>query len=61
MDVNLEIVSIPISDVDKALEFYHDRLGWRLDADINNGAVPVVQIMPTGAGHTSIAFGKGAG
>src|SRR5215469_2220648 len=27
MNVNLEVVSIPVSDVDKALEFYHDRLG----------------------------------
>jgi catechol 2,3-dioxygenase-like lactoylglutathione lyase family enzyme len=60
MDVNLEVVSIPVSDVDKALEFYHERLGWRLDADIKNGDVfRVVQITPTGAGHTSIAFGKG--
>jgi catechol 2,3-dioxygenase-like lactoylglutathione lyase family enzyme len=37
MNVNLEVVSIPVSDVDKALEFYHDRLGWRLDADIRAG------------------------
>ncbi len=59
MYVNLEIVSIPVSDVDKALEFYHERLGWRLDADIKNGDVRVVQITPTGAGHSSIAFGKG--
>ena len=29
MHVNLEVVSIPVSDVDKALEFYRDRLGWR--------------------------------
>jgi len=59
MNVNLEVVTIPVSDVDKALEFYRDRLGWRLDADIKSGAVRVVQLTPTGDGHTSIAFGAG--
>ena len=60
MNVNLEVVSIPVSDVDKALEFYHERLGWRVDADIKRGDdFRVVQIAPTGEGHTSIAFGVG--
>ena len=59
MNVNLEVVSIPVSDVDKALEFYHERLGWRLDADIKAGDVRVEQVPPTGDGHTSIAFGVG--
>jgi catechol 2,3-dioxygenase-like lactoylglutathione lyase family enzyme len=60
MNVNLEVVSIPVSDVDKALEFYRDRLGWRVDADFKSGdAVRVVQITPTGDGHASIVFGTG--
>jgi catechol 2,3-dioxygenase-like lactoylglutathione lyase family enzyme len=60
MNVNLEVVSIPVSDVDRALEFYRDRLGWRVDADIKGGGdVRVVQLTPTGEGHTSIAFGSG--
>jgi len=59
MNVNLEVVSIPVSDVDKALEFYRDRLGWRVDADIKRGDIRVVQITPTGDGHASIAFGAG--
>jgi len=60
MNVDLEVVTIPVSDVDTALEFYRDRLGWRLDADIRAGDdVRVVQLTPTGAGHTSITFGKG--
>jgi catechol 2,3-dioxygenase-like lactoylglutathione lyase family enzyme len=60
MNVNLEVVTIPVSDVDKALEFYHDRLGWRIDADIKSGdEVRVVQMTPTGNGYTSIAFGRG--
>lgn len=60
MHVNLEVVSIPVSDVDKALEFYRDRLGWRVDADIKRGdEFRLVQITPTGDGHVSIAFGSG--
>ena len=59
MNVNLEVVSIPVSDVDKALQFYRDRLGWRVDADIKGDGFRIAQITPTGDGHTSIAFGEG--
>jgi catechol 2,3-dioxygenase-like lactoylglutathione lyase family enzyme len=59
MNVNLEVVSIPVSDVGRALEFYRDRLGWRVDADIEGGDFRVVQITPTGEGHASIVFGAG--
>jgi catechol 2,3-dioxygenase-like lactoylglutathione lyase family enzyme len=60
MNVNLEVVSIPVSDVDKALEFYQERLGWRVDADISRGdEVRIVQLTPTGDGHTSITIGRG--
>jgi catechol 2,3-dioxygenase-like lactoylglutathione lyase family enzyme len=59
MYMNLEVVSIPVSDVEKALEFYRDRLGWRVDADINRGDFRIVQLTPTGDGHVSIAFGSG--
>jgi catechol 2,3-dioxygenase-like lactoylglutathione lyase family enzyme len=59
MNVNLEVVSIPVSDVDRALEFYRDRLGWRVDADIQGGDFRIVQITPTGEGHASIVFGAG--
>src|SRR5262245_25741086 len=60
MKVNLEVVSIPVSDVDKALDFYQGRLGWRVDAEIRQGDdIHVVQVTPTGDGHTSIVFGVG--
>ena len=60
MHVNLEVVSIAVSDVDRALDFCHERLGWRVDADIQGGAdFRVVQLTPTGSGHVSIAFGVG--
>ena len=35
MDMKLEVVVVPVSDVDKAKDFYQG-LGWRLDADGNN-------------------------
>jgi catechol 2,3-dioxygenase-like lactoylglutathione lyase family enzyme len=59
MNVNLEVVSIPVSDVERALGFYRDRLGWRVDADIKGGEFRVVQITPTGEGRTSLVFGAG--
>ena len=44
MNVNLEVVTIPVSDVDKALDFYRDQLGWRVDADINRDQFRIVQL-----------------
>ena len=35
-DLKLEVVAIPVSDVDRAKRFY-ESLGWRLDADFTNG------------------------
>jgi catechol 2,3-dioxygenase-like lactoylglutathione lyase family enzyme len=56
VDLKLEVVAIPVSDVDRAKEFY-DGLGWRLDADFpfDNG-FRVVQFTPPGSG-CSIQFG----
>src|ERR1700691_4921001 len=57
VDMKLEIVLIPVSDVDRAKEFYAN-LGWRLDADYDNGNdFRVIQFTPTGSG-CSIIFGK---
>jgi catechol 2,3-dioxygenase-like lactoylglutathione lyase family enzyme len=53
----LEIVVIPVSDVDRAKAFYA-RLGWRLDADYDSGKdFRVIQFTPPGSG-CSIIFGK---
>ena len=56
LDMKLEVVVIPVSDVDRAKEFYAG-LGWRLDADFpfDNG-FRVVQFTPPGSG-CSIQFG----
>jgi len=58
VDMKLEVALIPVSDVDRAKEFY-TRLGWRLDADIVMGTdFRVVQFTPPGSG-CSVSFGKG--
>jgi catechol 2,3-dioxygenase-like lactoylglutathione lyase family enzyme len=56
LDMKLEVVVIPVSDVDRAKEFY-GRLGWRLDADFRfDNGFRVVQFTPPGSG-SSIQFG----
>jgi catechol 2,3-dioxygenase-like lactoylglutathione lyase family enzyme len=57
VDMKLEIVVIPVSDVDRAKAFY-GQLGWRVDADFDNGKdFRVVQLTPPGSG-CSVIFGK---
>src|SRR3989442_12254277 len=57
VDMKLEVVIIPVSDVDRAKEFYA-RLGWRLDADFAAGDDwRGVQFTPPGSGR-SVIFGK---
>ena len=57
VDMKLEVVVIPVSDVDRAKQFYAG-LGWRLDADVPVGDdFRVVQFTPPGSG-ASIIFGK---
>ena len=58
IDMKLEVVTLPVSDVDRAKRFYQS-LGWRLDADIVVGDnFRVVQLTPPRSA-CSIAFGKG--
>jgi catechol 2,3-dioxygenase-like lactoylglutathione lyase family enzyme len=55
-DMKLEAIVIPVSDVDRAKQFY-ESLGWRLDADIAvDGGFRIVQLNPPGSG-CSIQFG----
>lgn len=57
MDMKLEVVVIPVSDVDRAKDFYK-RLGWRLDADFpGDGGFRIVQMTPPGSG-ASVSFGS---
>jgi catechol 2,3-dioxygenase-like lactoylglutathione lyase family enzyme len=57
VDMKFEVVVIPVSDVDRAKEFY-GMLGWRLDADFASGKdYRVIQFTPPGSG-CAIIFGK---
>ena len=57
-DLKLEVVVLPVADVDRAKRFYQG-LGWRLDADFSNGGDwHLVQMTPPGS-QTSVMFGKG--
>src|ERR687898_2688130 len=56
VDLKLEVITIPVSDVDRAKKFY-EGLGWRLDADFSNGDDRAIQFTPPGS-QGSIHFGK---
>jgi catechol 2,3-dioxygenase-like lactoylglutathione lyase family enzyme len=56
----LEVVVVPVTDIDRAKAFYADQLGFHLDHDtVINEQVRVVQLTPPGSG-CSIVIGKGA-
>jgi catechol 2,3-dioxygenase-like lactoylglutathione lyase family enzyme len=57
VDMKLEVVVIPVANVDRAAEFY-GRLGWRLDADIAQSGGRLLQFTPPGS-QCSIIFGTG--
>jgi len=59
MDLKLEVIGIPVSDVDAAKAFYADQVGFHLDHDINPGpGMRVVQLTPPGSA-CSIVIGDG--
>jgi predicted enzyme related to lactoylglutathione lyase len=59
MDWRLELVQVPVSDVDRAIAFYTERAGFHLDNDATvDGGVRFVQLTPPGSG-CSIALGTG--
>jgi len=56
---SVEVITLPVSDVERALRFYVDRVGFTLDVDYSpNGAFRVVQLTPPGSG-CSIQIGNG--
>ncbi len=56
IDMRIEVVVIPISNVERAKEFYV-KLGWRLDADVTSGRSRLIQITPPGS-DCSVQFGE---
>ena len=61
MQMKVELIPLPVSDVDRAITFYADKLGFRLDHDVQPGeGIRVVQLTPEGSG-CSIGLGSGLG
>ena len=59
MDMKLELIPIPVSDIDRAKAFYIEQIGFHLDHDVQpSDNMRVVQLTPPGSA-CSIAFGKG--
>jgi catechol 2,3-dioxygenase-like lactoylglutathione lyase family enzyme len=54
--MTLEVVILPVTDIDRAVEFYRDKVGFDLDHDTQNEHMHVVQLTPPGSG-CSIVFG----
>jgi len=58
-NVSIEVIVVPVTDVDRALRFYVDQVGFLLDVDYSpSDAFRVVQLTPPGS-HCSIQIGKG--
>jgi catechol 2,3-dioxygenase-like lactoylglutathione lyase family enzyme len=59
MDYKLEVIGIPVSDVDRSKAFYTEQVGFVLDHDISPAeGMRVVQLTPPGS-PTSVVFGSG--
>ena len=58
MDFKIEMIPVPVTDVDRAKEFYADKLGFPVDVDHEAGDFRFVQVTPAGSG-CSIGFGRG--
>lgn len=56
MDMSLEVVVLPVSDIDASIAFYRDKVGFHLDHDTQNEHMHVTQLTPPGSG-CSIVFG----
>lgn len=57
MDWTLEVVVLPVSDLDRAIAFYRDQVGFNLDHRTTNGEMDFAQLTPPGSG-CSIVIGN---
>lgn len=57
MDWTLEVVIVPVADIDRSIEFYRDRVGFELDHHTVNEHMDVAQLTPRGSG-CSIVIGS---
>jgi predicted enzyme related to lactoylglutathione lyase len=61
MNMKLELLPLPITDIDQSIKFYRDQVGFHLDHDIKPGnGMRIVQLTPPGS-SCSIFFGSGMG
>jgi len=61
MQMKLELVPLPVTDVERSLAFYRDQVGFTLDHDIEPGnGMRIIQLTPPGSA-CSIVFGVGLG
>ena len=60
IDLKLEVITLPVSDFDRAKAFY-ERLGWRLDADFKDGSNRAIQFTPPGSGCSIHLVKNGSG
>jgi predicted enzyme related to lactoylglutathione lyase len=59
MQMKIELIPLPVSDVDRAIAFYADKLGFKKDVDVQpREGVRVVQLTPEGS-SCSVGFGTG--
>jgi catechol 2,3-dioxygenase-like lactoylglutathione lyase family enzyme len=59
--MRLEVVPLPVSDVERSLTFYRDRVGFHLDHDVQPGnGMRIIQLTPPGSA-CSVVFGVGMG
>jgi predicted enzyme related to lactoylglutathione lyase len=59
MQMKIELIPLPVSDVERAIAFYADKLGFNKDVDVRpSEGVRVVQLTPEGSG-CSVGFGTG--
>jgi catechol 2,3-dioxygenase-like lactoylglutathione lyase family enzyme len=49
MDWKLEVITVPVADVDRAKEFYADKMGFNVDVDHRDGDFRIVQFTPPGS------------
>ncbi|MFJ6197882.1 VOC family protein [Micromonospora sp. NPDC092111] len=58
MDFKLELVVVPVTDVDRAKEYYQERTGFRLDVDHRDGDFRVLQLTPPGSACSIALMGS---
>lgn len=57
MDWTLEVVVVPVADIDRSIAFYRDQVGFHLDHDTDGGGMRFAQLTPPGSGCSIVLGG----